>query len=110
MKNHLLILPYEGSDAVHVISSMQKQINRAFLNDVKMIVSYTGKKLSTCFNFKDKTIFNNKHDIMHYAKCPEESFLHDYVGVSRRRVLESVKHYYNARDHFLPYFSIFCSR
>lgn len=34
---------------------------------------------------------------MYYAKCPEESFPHDYVGVSRRGVLEGVKHY-NGRD------------
>ena len=38
-------------DAMHIISSMQKQVNRPLSDDVKMIVSYTDKK---CFNVTDK--------------------------------------------------------
>ena len=38
MKNHLLILPYKGSDAMLVVSSLRKQINRALPDDVKMMV------------------------------------------------------------------------
>ena len=41
----------------------QKQVNCALPDDVKMIVSYTGKKLGTCFNVKDKTVFNHEHGI-----------------------------------------------
>ena len=33
-----------AQDAMHIISSMQKQVNRPLSDDVKMIVSYTGKK------------------------------------------------------------------
>ena len=44
VKKHLLVLPYKGSDAVHIISSMRKQVNDALPNDVKMTVSYEGKK------------------------------------------------------------------
>ena len=40
---------------------------------------------------KDKTLFNDEHDIVYYANCPEESCPHDYVGKSGRRVLERVK-------------------
>ena len=90
MKSHLLILPYKGSDAVHIISSMQKEVNCALPDNVKMIVSYAGKKLSTCSNVKDKTVFSHEHDIVYHAKCPEESFPRDYVGESDRRVLERV--------------------
>ena len=36
---------------------------------------------------KDKNVFNHEHDIVYYAKCPEESCPHDYVGESGRRVL-----------------------
>ena len=56
-----------------------------------MMISYTGKKLSTCFNVKDKTVFNHEHDIVYYAKCPEESCSYVHVGQSGRRVLERVK-------------------
>ena len=70
---------------------MRRQVNHTFPDDVKIIVSYTGKKLGTCFNVKDVNLFNHEHDIVYYAKCPEESCSHDYVGESGRRVLEQVK-------------------
>ena len=47
---------------MHITSSMRKQVNHALPDDVKMIVSYTGKKLSTCFNVKDKAVFSHEHD------------------------------------------------
>ena len=45
---------------------------------------------------KDKTVFNHEHDIVYYAKCPEKSCPHHYVGESGR-VLECVKDH-NGRD------------
>ena len=63
-----------------------------------MMVSYTGKKLSTFFNAKDETVFNHEHDIVYYGKCPEKSCRQDYVGESGRRVLERVKDH-NIRDN-----------
>ena len=45
---------------------MQKQVNYALLYDVKM--SFLGKKLGTCFNVKAKSVFNDEHDIVYYAK------------------------------------------
>ena len=97
VKHHLLVLAYKGSDAMHLISSMRKQVNRAFPDDVKMIVSFTGKKLGTCFDVKEITVFNHEHYIVYYAKCPEESCPHDHVGESGRRMLGRVKDH-NGRD------------
>ena len=65
--------------------------------------SFLGKKLGTCFNVKAKSVFNDEHDIVYYAKCPEESCPHDYVGESGRRVLEWVKDH-NGRDTFYHVF------
>ena len=42
-------------------------------------------------------VFNHRHDIVYYAKCPEESCSHDYVGESGRRVLERVQDH-NSED------------
>ena len=61
------------------------------------MVSYTDKKLSTCFNVKDKTVFNYEHDFVYCAKCPEKSFPDDYVNELGTRVLEQVKDH-NGRD------------
>ena len=86
VKHHLLVLSYKGSDAMHIISSMRKQVNRALPDNVKMIISDTVNKLGT--SLKDKMVFNHEHVIAYYANCPEESCPHDYVGESCRRVLE----------------------
>ena len=40
---------------------MQKQNHCVLPDDIKM-VSYTGKKLSTCLNVKNKMVFNHEHD------------------------------------------------
>ena len=83
MKNHL-ILPDKGSDAMHLISSMPKLVNDVLLDDVTMMVSYTGKTLRTCSNAKDKAVLNHEHDIVYYAKCPKESCSCGYVIESGR--------------------------
>ena len=90
VKNDLLILPYKGLDVMHIISSMRTQINRALPDNVKLTVSSIGKKRNTCFNVKDKMVFNSEHDIVYYTKCPEKSCPHDYVGKSDFR-LKSVR-------------------
>lgn len=41
-------------------------VNYVLPDDVLMMVSYTGKKLSICFYVKDKTDFDHKHDIVYY--------------------------------------------
>ena len=61
----MLMLSYKGSDGMHIISSMRKQVNRSLPDDAKMMVSYTGKKLSICCKVKDKMIFNHEHDIVY---------------------------------------------
>ena len=99
VKNYLLMLRYKVWDGMHIISSMRKQINRAFPDDVKMAVSYTDTRPSTCFDVEDKMLFNHEHDNLYYAKYPQESCLHDYVGESGKRVLEWAK-YHNGRGAF----------
>ena len=85
VKNYLLILPYKGLD----ITSLRKS---------KLFVLFLIRSLVR-FNMIHKTIFNHKHDIAYYAKCPEESCPHDYAGESGRGVLERVKDH-NGKDAF----------
>ena len=73
VKNHLIILPYKGSDAMHIISFMRKKVNRALPDYVKMMVSYTDKNFSSCFNVKNNVNIIIMNIILCYAKCPEES-------------------------------------
>ena len=62
------------------------------------------KKLSTCFNMKDKTAFYHEHDIVYCAMSPGEFCFHDYVGETGRGVLELVN-YHNGRDTFPQIFN-----
>ena len=57
------------------------------------MVSYSGKKINACFSEKDKTVFEDEHDILYYAERPEESYPDIYVVESDRGVLERVKDY-----------------
>ena len=48
-KQHLLILPYQ-------VKSLQKRLHNLLPDHINTQVTYTGKKLSTCFNIKDQTV------------------------------------------------------
>ena len=71
LKNHQLILPDKGSDAMHLIRSVWKQVNDVLLDDVTTMISYTGKTFRTRFNAKDKAVFNHEYDMVYYAKYPK---------------------------------------
>ena len=36
-----------------------------------MQIAFTGQKLSTQFNAKDRTKSEHKYDVIYFAKCPE---------------------------------------
>ena len=86
MEKHLLILPYKGTDAMHIISSIQRLI-KFFLIMYNWWFLIQVTKLKTCFTVTDKVVFNHEHDI----ECPEESCPYDDIGEWGRRVLEKVK-------------------
>ena len=82
---------------MHIVSSIWNEVNLALTDDIKLLVFYTGKKLSTCFNIKDNIVFNHEHDIVYYGKFSEKSFSYDYLGEWGRREIEQVKDH-NGRD------------
>ena len=64
----------------------------------KLLQAYTGRKLSTCFQMKDKSKFDHQHDLVYHAKCPSELCDKNYIGESGRRIAERVKDH-NGRDY-----------
>ena len=42
-------------------------ISKLLLPEVKKQEAYTGKKLRTCFNVKDRSKFDHQHDVVYYA-------------------------------------------
>ena len=62
-KRHLLILPYQRDRGNTLVNSLQKRLH----NLLNTQVTYTGKKLSTCFNIKDQAKFEHQHDIVYHG-------------------------------------------
>ena len=59
MKNHLLVLQYQGEKRIHIVNSMEKFVNKLLPENVKIQIAFTGKWLSSCFKTKDKTNFEH---------------------------------------------------
>ena len=77
---------------------MKKTVHKLLPETVNTQIAYTGRKLSTCFQIKDKSKFDHQHDLVYDAKCPSELCDKNYIGESSRRIAERVKDH-NGRDH-----------
>ena len=58
-KKHLLMIPYQGGKEEQAVKSVRKTIKRLLPSNIKVQVSFTGNKLSSCFNIKDKSKFEH---------------------------------------------------
>ena len=87
-KMYSLILPYAGPKGNSIIKTMKNNLNRILPDNVKTRVTYSGQKLSTKLQIKDKTKDQHKHDLVYYSKCPEPTCNEDYLGETGRRIIE----------------------
>ena len=58
---------------------------------VRTCMAYSGTERSSKFQLKDQTKNVHQHDVVYYAKCPEEQCTKDYTGEAGRRLIERVK-------------------
>ena len=58
-KKHLLMIPYQGGKGEQAVKSVRKTIKRLLPSNIKVQLSFTGNKLSSCFNIKDKSKFEH---------------------------------------------------
>ena len=56
-KKHLLMITYQGEKQEQLIKSVRKPVKRLLPSNIKVLVSFTGNRLSSCFNIKGKTEF-----------------------------------------------------
>ena len=96
-KKHLLMMPYQGEKGEQVIKSVRKTIKRVLPSNIKVQVSFTGNKLSSCFSIKDKTNFEHRYDVIYLGTDPETICNDNYIGEAKRRIFERVKGQ-NGRD------------
>ena len=85
------VLPYAGENGCSIVRSLEKQLKRSLLNNVKSNIIFVGTKLSSNFNTKDPVPFNEKHDVIYRSVCATESCNEDYVGEYVRRLYERIK-------------------
>ena len=96
-KIQLLIL-YSGKQGHQLLSKTKKQFKRTLPDVIKTIISCKSTKLSTKLPVKNKTDFQYKHHVMYYGKCPNEGCKDDYVGETKRRIVERIKDH-NSKDN-----------
>ena len=88
---HLLLVPYQGKKGDFVIKFIKKRMKTLLPTNIRTKIAFTGSKLSTCFQVKDKTKFEHNHDIVYRGICPETDCSENYLGETARRISERVK-------------------
>ena len=81
-----ITLPYKGQQGEKVLKSFKTTLHRSLPNNIEKKVVYTGTKLSSNCQIKDKTKFDRKHDLVYYVKCLECE--EDYIGEIGSRLHE----------------------
>ena len=64
-------------------------MNKIFDKKIDTRVTFRSKKLSTCFNVKDKTEIKHQHNLVYKVKCPDCPAT--YIGEAGRRLQERVE-------------------
>ena len=92
-----LVLPYAGKRGNNIIRKMRRQLNKHLKDDVKVMITYQGTKLSSRFQVKDQTKFEHRNDIVYCCKCPENDCHDYYIGETDRQISERIVDH-NKRD------------
>ena len=93
----MMILPYSGEKGCTLIKSLKKNLERALLININILV-YTGTKSSSQLkNIKDPTPSEEQHDIVYHSFCSAENCNENYIGESARRLDKRIKDH-NGRD------------
>ena len=77
---------------------MKRYVSKLLPEHMKLEITFTGKKLNSCFLFKDKTRFEHQHDLVYYVNCTVPSCRDNYVGETGCRIIERIKDH-SSRDH-----------
>ena len=79
---------------------MKKTVHKLLRETINTQIAQKGRKLSTCFQIKNKSKFDHHHDFEYHAKFPSELCDKNYIGESGRRIAERIKDH-NGRGHKL---------
>ena len=65
------MLAYQGDKGSNLFKSMKRYVSKLLLEHTKLEITFTGKKLSSCFSIKDEANFEHQHDLIYYVHCTE---------------------------------------
>ena len=87
---HLLMLPYKGKVGETTLKSLQNTLKSVIPANSLCKIIYTGTKLASKFNIKDKISKEHKHDLIYKAQCPDLNCDETYIGEIGRRFSERI--------------------
>ena len=87
--NSLLFL-FAGSKGTTIVENLNKTLKNVLPSNVKTRITYTGQKLNSRFQIKDKINEKHKHDLIYYTKRPKKFCREDYLGKTGHRIKERV--------------------
>ena len=91
-----LMLPFVVPKGRTIIKNLNKTLKIILLSKVKTRIIYTGQKLNSRFQIKNKINKKHKHHL-YYTKCPEASCTEEYLGKTGCRIIEQVA-YHTGKD------------
>ena len=62
IKNHSLVLPYQGEKGINIVNSMKRYVSKILPENLKVQTAFTAKRSSSCFKTKDRTKLEHQHD------------------------------------------------
>ena len=80
------MLSYQGEQGSRLVKSLKGSITKLLLKTTQLEFGFTGSKISTYFQIKDKTIFEHNHDVADLETHPENNCSDNYVRERERRI------------------------
>ena len=77
VRKQTLLLPYAGLNGCTFLKLLKTHLKETLPSNVKADIVYTGSKLSCKFNLKDKTPFEEHHDLLYRAVCTTDNCTKD---------------------------------
>ena len=69
---------------------MNRQLHNHLKDDVKVMITYEGTRLSSRFQVKNQTKLEHRNDIVYCYKCPTNDCDEFYIGGTDRRIVERI--------------------
>ena len=84
------MLPDQGEQGSCLVKSLKRSITKLLPKATQLEFGFTGSKLSTHFQIKDKTEVEHNHNVVYLGTCPENNCSDNYVGESEHRISERI--------------------